>query len=263
MEAPAAGCIVPERVETSRSLPSRLTRSKRNGQRRASRLTSSGFNGRPSGMVPPSFRWMRGKIPCPCPYVIILTGHYTSTKKKREELESLARSRSSSRRTGVPRRDRASVRRWPGQQDGGRKGVHQPPDGRQVARALPNPRPHGLSDERRPGRPRSIEDDELMTLLQRTLETRQPDGATHWSLPFHGRRHGDLEVHGPPPLNGVQHPAPPARAFQALHCRAFWSATARSFRDGEGCWGDLQEGPAGDPEPGDARAADREPDRAR
>ena len=39
----------------------------------------------------------------------------------------------------------------------------------------------GLYDERRPGRPRSIEDDELMALLQRTLETEPPDGGTHWS----------------------------------------------------------------------------------
>ena len=39
----------------------------------------------------------------------------------------------------------------------------------------------GLYDERRPGRPRSIEDDELMMLLRRTLETEPPDGGTHWS----------------------------------------------------------------------------------
>ena len=39
----------------------------------------------------------------------------------------------------------------------------------------------GLYDERRPGRPRSIEDDALMTLLGKTLETRPPDGGTHWS----------------------------------------------------------------------------------
>ena len=39
----------------------------------------------------------------------------------------------------------------------------------------------GLYDERKPGRPRSIEDDELMTLLQRTLETQPPGGRTHWT----------------------------------------------------------------------------------
>ena len=76
----------------------------------------------------------------------------------------------------------------------------------------------GPYDERRPGRPRSIEDDELMTLLQRTLETKPPGGGTHWTyLPFHGRRHRGVEVHGPAPLDRVQHPASPAEALQALH----------------------------------------------
>lgn len=39
----------------------------------------------------------------------------------------------------------------------------------------------GLYDERRPGKPRSIEDDEIMELIQKTLETEPPDGSTHWS----------------------------------------------------------------------------------
>ncbi len=39
----------------------------------------------------------------------------------------------------------------------------------------------GLYDERRPGKPRSIEDDEIMVLLKRTLETEPVDGGTHWS----------------------------------------------------------------------------------
>jgi len=37
----------------------------------------------------------------------------------------------------------------------------------------------GLYDEHRPGRPRTTPDD--TTLLQRTLETRPPDGSTHWT----------------------------------------------------------------------------------
>ena len=36
----------------------------------------------------------------------------------------------------------------------------------------------GLYDERRPGKPRSIEDDEIMVLLKRTLETEPVDGGT-------------------------------------------------------------------------------------
>ena len=39
----------------------------------------------------------------------------------------------------------------------------------------------GLYDERRPGKPRSIEDGEVMVLLRRTLDTEPPDGSTHWS----------------------------------------------------------------------------------
>ena len=39
----------------------------------------------------------------------------------------------------------------------------------------------GLYDERRPGKPRSIEDDEVMVLLKKTLDTEPPDGSTHWS----------------------------------------------------------------------------------
>jgi len=39
----------------------------------------------------------------------------------------------------------------------------------------------GLYDERRSGRPRSIEEERIMELLKRTLETKPIDGSTHWS----------------------------------------------------------------------------------
>jgi len=39
----------------------------------------------------------------------------------------------------------------------------------------------GLYDERRPGKPRSIEDDEVMMLVRKTLETEPADESTHWS----------------------------------------------------------------------------------
>jgi len=39
----------------------------------------------------------------------------------------------------------------------------------------------GLYDELRPGRPRSIDDEQIATLLKRTL-ARKPAGATHWSV---------------------------------------------------------------------------------
>ncbi|MEX1258203.1 MAG: IS630 family transposase [Gemmatimonadota bacterium] len=39
----------------------------------------------------------------------------------------------------------------------------------------------GLYEERRPGKPRTIEDDEVMRLLQKTLDTKPRDGSTQWS----------------------------------------------------------------------------------
>ena len=39
----------------------------------------------------------------------------------------------------------------------------------------------GLYDERRSGRPRTISEDTLMLLLQKTLASRPPGGATHWT----------------------------------------------------------------------------------
>jgi putative transposase len=39
----------------------------------------------------------------------------------------------------------------------------------------------GLYDELRPGRPRSIDDEQVATLLKRTL-SRKPAGATKWSV---------------------------------------------------------------------------------
>ncbi len=39
----------------------------------------------------------------------------------------------------------------------------------------------GLYDEHRPGRPRTLSDEALMLLLQKTLEDSPPDGATHWT----------------------------------------------------------------------------------
>lgn len=40
----------------------------------------------------------------------------------------------------------------------------------------------GLYDEQRSGRPRSIEEEKIMELLQRTLRTQPADGGTHWSV---------------------------------------------------------------------------------
>jgi putative transposase len=40
----------------------------------------------------------------------------------------------------------------------------------------------GLYDETRPGRPRTIEDERIATLIQKTLQKKPRSGATHWSV---------------------------------------------------------------------------------
>ena len=80
----------------------------------------------------------------------------------------------------------------------------------------------GLYDERRPGKPRSIEDDEVMVLLRKTLDTEPADGSTHWELPFHGRHDGGVQVHGSPRLESVQYPTSSPEALQALSTDPFF-----------------------------------------
>lgn len=40
----------------------------------------------------------------------------------------------------------------------------------------------GLHDELKPGKPRSIDDDQVANLIHRTLHTKPTDGSTHWSV---------------------------------------------------------------------------------
>ncbi len=40
----------------------------------------------------------------------------------------------------------------------------------------------GLHDESRPGKPRSIDDEQVARLIHKTLHTRPADGSTHWSV---------------------------------------------------------------------------------
>ena len=39
----------------------------------------------------------------------------------------------------------------------------------------------GLRDERRPGRPRTYQDEKVAEVINRALQTRPTDGSTHWS----------------------------------------------------------------------------------
>jgi len=41
---------------------------------------------------------------------------------------------------------------------------------------------NGLYDELRPGKPRSIDDERVADLINKTLHTKPADGATHWSV---------------------------------------------------------------------------------
>ena len=49
-------------------------------------------------------------------------------------------------------------------------------------------RVEGLLDEMRPGRPRTIDDDQIAAVIERTLRS-TPTDATHWSISLHGWSH--------------------------------------------------------------------------
>jgi putative transposase len=49
---------------------------------------------------------------------------------------------------------------------------------------------NGLYDELRPGKPRSISDERVAELINKTLHTKPADGATHWSVRSMGAQTG-------------------------------------------------------------------------
>src|SRR4249919_736236 len=59
-------------------------------------------------------------------------------------------------------------------------GVHEHTVGKWRRRFLKD-RIEGLLDEARPGRPRTIEDDQIAAVIERTLRS-TPNDATHWSI---------------------------------------------------------------------------------
>ena len=67
-------------------------------------------------------------------------------------------------------------------------GVHEHTVGKWRRRFLKE-RIDGLSDEPRPGRPRTLSDEKVAAVIERTLET-TPADATHWSLRSMARESG-------------------------------------------------------------------------
>lgn len=59
-------------------------------------------------------------------------------------------------------------------------GIHEHTVGKWRCRFLKD-RVEGLLDEDRPGRPRTIDDDQVAAVIERTLRS-TPSGATHWSI---------------------------------------------------------------------------------
>ncbi len=110
------------------------------------------------------------------------TSHIELTEAERSELVSMARSRSLPAALALRARivlacegpgkasteiakslglDRNTVNRWRGR--------------------YARDRISGLYDELRPGRPRTVDDERVAVLINKTLHTKPADGATHWS----------------------------------------------------------------------------------
>ena len=65
----------------------------------------------------------------------------------------------------------------------------------------------GLYDEYRPGRPRSVEDERIAGLIEKTLKM-IPEGATPVELPDHGTGQWAVQIDGPASLECVWLAAP-------------------------------------------------------
>ena len=93
-------------------------------------------------------------------------------------------------------------------------GVHEHTVGKWRRRFLKE-RIDGLSDEPRPGRPRTLTDEKVAAVIERTLET-TPADATHWSLRSMARGERAVAHDGPADMGGLQRAAAPLGDLQAL-----------------------------------------------
>ena len=107
----------------------------------------------------------------------------------REQLESMTRSRSLPH--GLVRRAEMvllAAEGWPNEAVAATVGVSRVTVGKWRRRFLENGLP-GLHDERRPGAPRSITDEQVAEVVYKTLQTKPPD-ETQWSVRSMGKETG-------------------------------------------------------------------------
>ncbi len=70
----------------------------------------------------------------------------------------------------------------------------------------------GSTTNVRPGKPRSIDDERVAELINKTLHTKPADGATHWSVRTVAAETGDLQDQRAPLLQALGPAAAPHRA---------------------------------------------------
>ena len=107
-------------------------------------------------------------------------------------------------------------------------GVHEHTVGKWRRRFLKE-RIEGLSDEPRPGRPRTLTDEKVAAVIERTLET-TPADATHWSLRSMAREKRTVAHDGPADMGGLQRAAAPLGDLQALQRSALRGQGPRHHR---------------------------------
>jgi len=73
----------------------------------------------------------------------------------------------------------------------------------------------GLTDEYRPGRPRTVSDDQVAAVIERTLHSK-PKDATHWSIRSMASEAG-LAYHDPAHLGCVWAATTPFQNLQTVH----------------------------------------------
>jgi transposase len=84
---------------------------------------------------------------------------------------------------------------------GAELGVHEHTVGKWRRRFLKD-RVEGLLDDVRPGRPRTINDDQIAAVIERTLRS-MPADATHWSIRSMAAATGYSHTNHPPDLEGL------------------------------------------------------------